>query len=454
MKKKVVGFLIFSLSTAFLVSGASANLIFDGAFNETSSPLVDLAGTQNNGTWFNPSDISSSSGITKSQGDWRDGLAYDFSSGDGYVVTENNIGISGSSSRAMCFWATDPGSLSSADWAAGWGETNTGSAFGVDAPADGQWRFVGWGNDFRFHERTAGWQHICVTFDGSTTYAYHNGTFADSASVSLSTSDTALRIAEKIGTSSEFWDAKIDELKIYTQNLSSTEVSNLYTYNQITSPASNSDPSLSNPDPSDGATDVSSTTDLSIDYSDSDGDTGFVEFYNASTGTLIENVTGVSAGSTASTSNLDLGTGQTVDWYATAHDGNGGSYNTSQFSFTTQVSSSCNSLKIFYRFDSSSVPDYSGCGNDGVIQGNPTYYSSTNSYGFGGDDYLETNDVDLAANSDQFSVHVEFDTDVQVNTSTSSRVHLASGGFDGSNTAWEIFMGGTDGVGDSSNDLR
>ncbi|MEF8874574.1 MAG: S8 family serine peptidase [Candidatus Thermoplasmatota archaeon] len=88
-----------------------------------------------------------------------------------------------------------------------------------------------------------------------------------------------------------------------------------------------------NPSPANGATGVSTTTSLSVDVSDPDGETMDVSFY-WDDGTLIETVTGVSSGTTASTSSLNLNPGTTYSWYAEATDGS--LTNTSStWSFTT-----------------------------------------------------------------------------------------------------------------------
>lgn len=98
--------------------------------------------------------------------------------------------------------------------------------------------------------------------------------------------------------------------------------------------ASAAAPDLSNPSPSDNATGISKDTNISLEYTDSDGDTGTVTFYS-SKDVEIGEVTSVSNGSTASV-NPALSYGESLEWYAVASDGNSSTSNTTagNFSFT------------------------------------------------------------------------------------------------------------------------
>ncbi|MBS3817693.1 MAG: PKD domain-containing protein, partial [Candidatus Thermoplasmatota archaeon] len=88
-----------------------------------------------------------------------------------------------------------------------------------------------------------------------------------------------------------------------------------------------------NPSPADGATGVSTNTSLSVDVSDPDGDSIDVSFY-WNDGTHIETVSGVSSGSTVTTSTLSLNSGTTYQWYAVADDGQA-TNQSDTWSFTT-----------------------------------------------------------------------------------------------------------------------
>ena len=80
-------------------------------------------------------------------------------------------------------------------------------------------------------------------------------------------------------------------------------------------------PAASNPDPADDSTDVDpDDVALSVTAIDNDDDTMNVSFYNASDGSLIKKVTGVSNDSTASANWGDLAHNTTYTWYVVVDD--------------------------------------------------------------------------------------------------------------------------------------
>ncbi|MFO7967297.1 MAG: S8 family serine peptidase [Archaeoglobaceae archaeon] len=90
-----------------------------------------------------------------------------------------------------------------------------------------------------------------------------------------------------------------------------------------------------NPSPSNGATGVSTSPELSVDVSDPDDDSMDVSFYNASDDSLIGTETGVASGSTASVTWDSLSYSTTYSWYAVADDG-AATNTSSTWSFTTE----------------------------------------------------------------------------------------------------------------------
>jgi len=91
----------------------------------------------------------------------------------------------------------------------------------------------------------------------------------------------------------------------------------------------------SNPDPSNGATEISTNPTLSVDVSDPDGDSMDVTFYDASDDSQIGSTqTSISDGGTASVTWNSLNDGTNYDWYAIADDGSE-TTQSSTFSFTT-----------------------------------------------------------------------------------------------------------------------
>ncbi|HEY6021773.1 MAG TPA: LamG domain-containing protein, partial [Candidatus Paceibacterota bacterium] len=73
------------------------------------------------------------------------------------------------------------------------------------------------------------WQHIVVTSDGSTSTFYINGIFATSTTQTRTASTGAsFGIGWDPSLLTEFWDGKIDEVRVYSRTLSAAEVSALY----------------------------------------------------------------------------------------------------------------------------------------------------------------------------------------------------------------------------------
>jgi len=111
----------------------------------------------------------------------------------------------------------------------------------------------------------------------------------------------------------------------------------------------NDAPSLSNPDPADGAPNVNDTNDstgidvnISIDVTDTDNST--LEYVNLSwsNGTQFYSKSSVSSGSTVGTQVENLENGTTFEWFAEASDGVS-TTQSSTFNFTTDTSSSYSS---------------------------------------------------------------------------------------------------------------
>ena len=93
-----------------------------------------------------------------------------------------------------------------------------------------------------------------------------------------------------------------------------------------------------NPSPSDGSTDISTSPTLSVDVSDPDGDSMDVSFYDGSNN-LIGTDTDVASGSSASVFWSGLSKDMTYDWYVVVNDGSD-IIQSSTWSFTTTTTNS------------------------------------------------------------------------------------------------------------------
>jgi hypothetical protein len=109
------------------------------------------------------------------------------------------------------------------------------------------------------------------------------------------------------------------------------------TWSFTTEPAPNNPPDVpTDPDPIDGATDVSTNPTLSVLVSDPNGDTMTVSFYEQGVG-LIGTDTNVASGTRASVNWPERAYETTYYWYAIANDGQADSPQSPTWSFTTEI---------------------------------------------------------------------------------------------------------------------
>src|SRR6056297_1787234 len=329
--------------------------------NDSSSPLLDYS---NNGRDASEggSPNYQVSGIQRNQGEWDTGHAIEFTGFD-YFSTS----ITDFDKFTFSAWVEVQDTISNNAIMSLYESDGTRSTLAVDneGPVIGFWD-----GTWRHREPYSGeLVHVAVTVNGS------NGMkmFVDGSQVG-STTSTNIRNYQSLyigqnGQDGEYTDGMIDEARVFSKVLSSSEISNLYNYNQITDPTSGT--TLSNPSPTDGSTAVAIDTDLSIEYSDSEGDSGTVTFYWAN-GTQIYQETGVASGSTVSTVSLNVEPSTTYEWYVEADDGSDTS-TAGNYSFTTEIDESSYSVKkvsVNSSFTGSDLGKaqavYLSCGDDSV----------------------------------------------------------------------------------------
>ncbi len=79
--------------------------------------------------------------------------------------------------------------------------------------------------------RDGNWHHVAGTFDGKTVRVYVDGSEVASAALSGNidyTGVTQLTIGSQVGGATNFFDAVIDEVRLYNRALTAAEISNLY----------------------------------------------------------------------------------------------------------------------------------------------------------------------------------------------------------------------------------
>lgn len=342
-------------STVFDKEKNNSNLVSGWLLNESSGDALDVTSNNNDGTV---------TGATQGATGIVDG-AYDFDGIDDVVQVPHD--------SSLDIMAASPGKITISAWVKL--DTVSGKQLIVFKRAGSyHWQAQYWlrnddgyihyayrnaadNNNHRYETDSTQisanqWTHVAFTYiegDGSSANMYVDGSLVSGSWPSGDDGNDAAKVANYdvyIGEWSDGdrnLDGNIDDLRIYDRALSSAEIQAKYDaskstpdfFSQQAGQATNTPPDApTNPSPSDGATEVSTTTSLSVDVSDSDGDSMDVGFYWDG-GTLIETVTGVSSGGTATTSSLSLSYNTTYNWYAIADD----SYETTQsntWSFTTE----------------------------------------------------------------------------------------------------------------------
>ena len=163
-------------------------------------------------------------------------------SNSSYISRDSGFLPMGNAARTFSFWvmvnthSTDQYFLSYGDGANGQffspriRPTNQGGYIG----------FMGYAADLDSNVvmTTGEWMHLCYTYDGTTLKIYKNATEIASGSLSLNTStarDFTIGARDLDGTRSKHMNGKLDQLRIFTKALSSSEVSTLYAETDPTS---------------------------------------------------------------------------------------------------------------------------------------------------------------------------------------------------------------------------
>ncbi len=291
MKVKVVILFLFSVSMMGLVSA--------GDFTPDSSCL---RGFHFNESGSNPTaldfcDAGNGNGLDGVSGgaagvDLNDGLSYDFSSSGSEVEVSdsNDIDFAVDDSFSISFWMKSSGFDSSesvidkrnADGESfeGYGilETFNGGTTGEILMAIRDQS----GDDFLVRSDTGDvgdgeWRHFVFTYDGSNSPSgvtiYINGSDVaqavnrDSSPLGTISSSANLHIGDRSDDNGDF-NGFVDEPRVFNKELTTTEVSNLFSSNQLNP---NSPPSIDSfsitPDPPQ----IGNPVDASYDVSDSDG---------------------------------------------------------------------------------------------------------------------------------------------------------------------------------------
>lgn len=150
--------------------------------------------------------------------------------GTGYYYcegTELTSTTSGTDERTYCMWAKileyNEGGL----WDAG--SYSDCEEFSLRT-TDTAMRVQNWGSSCDWDSSNSidgSWAHYCLSFDGTTSYLYIDGSLDSSMETALDTTNTRLDIGTYYNGENIF-NGDIDEFRIYSECLSASEISDLY----------------------------------------------------------------------------------------------------------------------------------------------------------------------------------------------------------------------------------
>ena len=256
--------LIFGMVGTVSAQSLQHSWEFDG-----SPPATDSEGNV---------DLSCSSVTSGVSGQFGTAYSYD-SSSSSYCETDSSI-WDGSSDVTISMWVKMASSQPNADFGI-FAEVRDGSKH-LDWNSDGGSNsntlrmFIDDGSDTKIVEgstniRDNNWHHIVYQRDGDTHRIYvdgsEEGSVTDSSIGSLGSQD--FEIMGKIGNAEDrYIDGDTDATKIYDYVLSTSEVNNLYTCNDVTC---NSPPQFDSVSTSPSSWTLGSSINVSADVSDSDG---------------------------------------------------------------------------------------------------------------------------------------------------------------------------------------
>ena len=192
------------------------------SYPSSGSTWYDLSGKGNNGTLFNGIGYNSANGGSLDFDGLDDRVVIDdgirTAVGEFVATSSNPFSISvwfeptTSDTSSNCIFSKANGFGSEGNVYLEYDGTNLSSAIRGTAT-----------NDF-YTTLTSTWHEVAICWDGTTFKSYVNGSFVSNLSVGTATSqDTSVRIGNT-GNRNEPFNGKISNVKVYTKELTATEV--------------------------------------------------------------------------------------------------------------------------------------------------------------------------------------------------------------------------------------
>lgn len=215
----LIAFSPFSLDAQTLTNGLVHHYAFDGNALDST--------TNGNHLTVN--------GATLTTDRFGDTSAYHFTGGQYMTGNKSNL-PRGNASRTVSLWLyLDKNPDSDVPFC--WGAQKTSGGYGIAigtnlSSSSKRIRHFGWGDDiqFDFDYKVNEWFHLVSTYDGDTGKVYINDTLVSSALKKWDTDTFSFYIGKNINSNpNDHFEGSIDDIRIYNREVSTSEVSALYT---------------------------------------------------------------------------------------------------------------------------------------------------------------------------------------------------------------------------------
>ena len=132
---------------------------------------------------------------------------------------------SGRAARSICAWAKTDTTAGGQRWIVAYGTAGQGQAMFLGANGSS---LVGGGytDDLQWNGfwSPGVWQHVCLTYDGTTAKLYANGQQIASSPKTWDLVLNRVHIGRQVNDAAEFWDGAVDDIRIYRRALPQSDV--------------------------------------------------------------------------------------------------------------------------------------------------------------------------------------------------------------------------------------
>ena len=164
--------------------------------------------------------------------------AYSFDGTSSYMTTNASF-TQGAAAKSFSLWFKSD--TLQRGWLISGGTNSGGNAFGLflNSAVNGELAFHGNGASFDLSLgniiQANVWNHVAITYDGTTVKGFVNGVNVASSAIVLNTSNTGIFFGGRQGLlSTDFFNGDIDEILVYDKELTAGEVSDIYNYSAST----------------------------------------------------------------------------------------------------------------------------------------------------------------------------------------------------------------------------